>query len=56
MGHGVFAEEQIGGPEFPAGAAKILEMIHRAYLGRNRRSGKSAFPKRKELNRRRIIS
>jgi len=28
MGHGVFAKEKIGSPEFPAGAAEILEVIH----------------------------
>jgi hypothetical protein len=28
MGHGVFAKKQVGGPEFPAGAAEILEVIH----------------------------
>ena len=28
MGHGVFAEEQIGGPELPTGPAEILEVIH----------------------------
>ena len=32
MGHGVFAEEQIGGPELPAGAAEILQMVHNSNM------------------------
>jgi hypothetical protein len=29
VGDGVFAEEEVGGPEFAAGAAEVFQMIHR---------------------------
>jgi len=28
IGHGVFAKKQVGAPEFPAGPAEILEVVH----------------------------
>ena len=59
MGNGVFAEEEIGGPEFPAGAAEVFEVIHTftmAGSSRRPRVGKRAFPTRNDLNQVSIIS
>ena len=32
MGNGVFAEQEVGGPEFPACPAEILEIVHEAIM------------------------
>ena len=54
--HRIFAQEEVGGAEFAAGPAEILDVVHRLDDGRNRKLGKSAFPNKNDLNDRRIIS
>jgi hypothetical protein len=59
VGDGVFAEEEVGSPEFAAGAAEFLDMIHGIDDGRKSRASKAekrAKAERKGLIQVRIIS
>lgn len=43
MGYGVFAKKQVGSPEFPAGPAEVLEVIHMKIMAGIRDPGNLHF-------------